>query len=314
MVEEIVSSSHWRRLLARPGSQHQLRRGDQSRVHHCTEYLRQELCIKKLNMMQETAGPLPSPSNAFLIDAVNASGLAGTPGPQSLMRTAGSMSEGHTTLIQTISEHPDGGAGSDVDAPPGTATNTSLAYNADAPVPTLNSAFTNLTQTQPHLQLPPSALLPGPDGVLPGTAPQAVEQSDRHLPQQPVARTLSKGGTPRSLPTADSGVPPVAEPEVPGTATSKTPGRSAFLPSSMAAGAEGSTSAGPPASVSASVASVPKKKKASDMSKAERRALQEEQRSKKLAAKELQGAHPLYEIVSAACKQLFRSCIGDASL
>lgn len=250
--------------------------------------------------MQETPGPLPSPSNAFLIDAVNASGLAGTPGQQSLMRTAGNTSEGHATLVQTIPEHPDAGAGSDVDVPPGASTSTVVAYTADAPAPTMNSAFAHLAQSHPNLQLPPSALLPGADGVLPGTAPQAVEPSNRHLPQQPVARTLSKGGTPRSLYAADSGIPPSAEPDVPATVTPKTPGRGAFVASSMTAGAAGSTAAGPPPSVSASIASVPKKKKTSDMSKAERRALQEEQRAKKAAAKEVQGADPCSEKVTAA--------------
>ena len=204
------------------------------------------------------------------------------------MRPGANVSEGHTTLVQTILEHPDTGPGSDMDVPPATSTTTTNAHSGEAAAPTMHSAFANLAQSHPNLQLPPSAL--GSDGVLAGTAPHPAEPSDRNLPPQPIARTVSKSGTPRSLHATDSGVPPIAEPDAPATATPKTPGRSAFVGSMGPAAAGGPTSTAPPASVSTSVASAaPKKKKASDMSKAERRALQEEQRAKKAAAKEVQG-------------------------
>lgn len=197
---------------------------------------------------------------------------------------AGNASEGHTILVQTIAEHGEGGPGSDVDGPAVTSVSTNYVPSNDAAAPTMNSAFASLGQSQPNLQLPPSALEPSSETVVPGATSHSTEPSDRNVIQQ-TARTLSKGGTPRSLHATDSGIPAVMEPDVTATVTPKTPRRCASVGASAAGPGPASSAAGP----STSATSAPKKKKASDMSKAERRALQEEQRAKKAAAKEVQG-------------------------
>lgn len=248
------------------------------------------LCSNVHVAVQETAAPLPSPSNAFLIDAVNASGLASTPGQQTFARTVGHAPDGHMNIASTISEVPNAGPGSDSDPAPNSL---SAAYAGDAVAPSMHAAFANMSLNHPNLQLPQSALLiPGADGMLPGTAPIVGEAADRGAPQPPpAARTLSKSGTPRSLHAVDSGAAPTVEPDVHPNATPKTPVRNVgAIGSGSIAGGATLASVPPTPSVSTSAIPAPKKKKASDMSKAERRALQEEQRAKKAAAKDNPGA------------------------
>jgi hypothetical protein len=218
-------------------------------------------------VVQESAVPAASPSSAFLTDAVNASGL-GTATLPTYLRT---VQPGEVSLATEASVWADDEALQSQ----GTGTGNPIPSFAAETAPSLTSALGSLAASQAGAAKPPTGA--APDRLLSGGLNLQYELSGAERPSL-MQRTVSRGGTPRS------GVEAAAmfEAEGGGVGPSTPSHRSHAAP---AVGVQGPTATG------TAQGQPGKKKKASEMSKAERRALQEEQRARKAAAMNSQGVH-----------------------
>lgn len=208
--------------------------------------------------VQESAVPAASPSSAFLLDAMNVSGL-GNSGMPNYLRGS-NMPE--TSLVNA--ETP---AWPDEDSLQSAVTGTGnpiATYPPDG--------------AQPSIQ---ASAGPSPVGAKPGAADRVPSgtltmMSDAMGITEKAQRTFSRGPTtPRGAVDPSAAAP--LDADLPGTSTAPTPTRGGPSQGAGGAGVSSQIVVGP-AAVGVAAA---KKKKPSEMTKAERRAMQEEQRAQK---------------------------------
>lgn len=232
--------------------------------------------------VQESAAAVPSPSSAFLLDAVNVSGLANS-GMPNYLRGNHQPEASLTTAEQS--------AWPDEDSLHSAVTGTGN------PIPFPSDGLQAGQPSVPGSGAPSQAgaKTGAEDRVLSGTLPQ---QTDAAGPSERVSsgqKTFSRGPTtPRGAMDPPAAVP--SEGDVPGGSPGppSTRGGQSAAAGTLGAGAAGATSQGVAGAAAGGAAGgvAAKKKKASDMTKSERRALQEEQRAQKNAAKAPQGMSP----------------------